>query len=83
MLNTNFNTSPPTITIRDRLENGNLSIEEVCALADRSKTGFYADLKAGRVSIRKVGRRSVVSGPVAKAYISGEQRTSTPSNGEA
>jgi len=62
----------PTITVFDRLEAGNLTIEEVCALANRSKTGFYADLKAGLVSIRKIGRKSVVPGHVAKRYIAGE-----------
>ncbi|MGO9773638.1 MAG: hypothetical protein ACLPSW_29665 [Roseiarcus sp.] len=60
------------VTILDRLEAGNLSVEEVCALADRSKTSFYADLKAGLVTIRKIGRRSVVPGPVARRYIAGE-----------
>jgi hypothetical protein len=60
------------ITIHDRLEAGNLTIDEVCALANRSKTGFYADLKDGLVSIRKVGRKSVVPGPIAKRYIAGE-----------
>jgi hypothetical protein len=60
------------VTILERLEAGNLSIDEVCALADRSKTGFYSDLKAGLVTIRKIGRRSVVPGPVARRYIAGE-----------
>ena len=64
--------SHPIISIHDRLENGNLTIDEVCALANRSKTGFYADLKAGLVTIRKIGRKSIVSGPVAQRYIAGE-----------
>ncbi len=62
----------PIISIHDRLENGNLTIDEVCALANRSKTGFYSDLKAGLVTIRKVGRKSIVPGPVARRYIAGE-----------
>jgi hypothetical protein len=62
----------PTVTLLERLEAGNLTIEETCALANRSKTGFYADLKAGLVSIRKIGRKSVVPGHVAKRYIAGE-----------
>jgi hypothetical protein len=61
----------PRVTIKDRLENGNLTIDEVCVLANRSRTGFYADLKAGLVTIRKVGRRSIVPGPVARRYIAG------------
>jgi hypothetical protein len=62
----------PPVTILDRLEVGNLTIDEVCALANRSKTGFYADLKAGLVTIRKIGRKSVIPGHVAKRYIAGE-----------
>jgi hypothetical protein len=62
----------PLVTIRDRLEDGNLTINEVCALANRSKTGFYSDLKAGLVTIRKIGRKSIVPGHVAKRYIAGE-----------
>jgi hypothetical protein len=62
----------PTITIHDRLEAGNLTIDEVCALKPRSRTGFYADLKAGLVSIEKIGSKSIVRGPVAKRYIAGE-----------
>jgi hypothetical protein len=60
------------VTIQDRLEHGNLTVDEVCALATRSKTGFYADLKAGLVSIRKIGRRTVIPGPVARRYALGE-----------
>ena len=66
------NKAPPTITIQERLEIGNLSVDEVCVLADRSKTAFYQDVKAELVKIRKVGRRSVVRGPIAKKYIAGE-----------
>ena len=62
----------PLITIQDRLEVGNFTIGEVCALKPRSRTGFYADLKAGLVKIEKIGRKSIVRGPVAKRYIAGE-----------
>ena len=41
--------SSRTITIQDRLEVGNLTISEVCDLKQRSRSGFYADLKAGLV----------------------------------
>ncbi|MFY9657071.1 MAG: hypothetical protein WAK01_10855 [Methylocystis sp.] len=61
----------PSLPIEVRLNAGNLTIEEVCALASRSKTGFYADLKAGLVAVRKIGRKSVVPGEIAKAYIAG------------
>jgi hypothetical protein len=58
-----------TISIQDRLAVGNLTIDEVCQLKPRSRSGFYADLKAGLVQIRKQGRNSVVPGPVARRYI--------------
>lgn len=70
----------PLVTILDRLEAGNLSIPEVCALANRGRTGFYEDLNAGLVTIRKIGRKSVVPGPIAKRYIAGEPLSS---HGEA
>ena len=60
------------ISIQDRLEFGNLTIDEVCDLKKRSRSGFYADLKAGLVQIRKQGRISVVPGPVARRYINGD-----------
>jgi hypothetical protein len=60
---------PLTITLQDRLEHGNLTVDEVCALASRSRTAFYADAKAGLVKIHKMGRRSVIPGPVVKAYL--------------
>jgi hypothetical protein len=67
---------PVLVTILERLEAGNLTIPEVCALANRGKTGFYDDLNAGLVSIRKIGRKSVVPGRVAKRYIAGEPLSS-------
>ncbi len=49
----------PIVTIQDRLENGNLTIDEVCALANRSRTGFYSDLKAGlSLSAKLAGKAS-------------------------
>ena len=60
------------LTLADRLEFGNLTINEVCALKNRSRSGFYEDVKKGLVSIEKVGdRKSVVRGPVARRYIEG------------
>ncbi len=62
----------PPVTMEDRLANGNLTVAEVCALAGRSRTGFYEDLKAGLVTVRKAGRKTLIPGPVAKRYIAGE-----------
>lgn len=61
-----------TLSIADRLEHGNLDISEVCALRGRSRSGFYQDVLAGRVRLLKIGRRSVVPGPIARAYIAGQ-----------
>ncbi len=60
------------VTIQDRLDAGNLTVDEVCALKPRSRSGFYEDLKAGLVKIEKIGRKSIVRGPVARRYIAGE-----------
>jgi len=45
---------PAPVTLEDRLKHGNLTVAETCALRNCSKTSFYADLKAGLVSIRKI-----------------------------
>jgi hypothetical protein len=58
-------------TLADRLEHGNFTVREVCELKNRSRPGFYEDLKAGLVAIRKIGTKSIVPGPVARAYIEG------------
>ena len=70
-------TASRTISIRDRLEVGNLTIDEVCELKSRSRSGFYADLKAGLVEIQKQGRNSVVPGRVARRYINGRTQRLT------
>jgi len=60
------------LTLADRLAFGNLTVNEVCALRNRSRSGFYEDVKKGLVSIEKIGdRKSVVRGPVARRYIEG------------
>ncbi len=64
---------PPIVTLQDRLEHGNLTVAELLALAHRSKTAFYADVKAGVVKTRKRGRRTEIPGPSARRYIAGEQ----------
>ena len=59
------------VSLADRLAFGNLTVEETRTLKNRSHSGFYADLKEGLVAVRKIGRKCVVPGPVAKAYIEG------------
>ena len=59
------------LSLADRLAFGNLTVEETRTLKNRSHSGFYEDLKEGLVSVRKIGRKSVVPGPIAAAYIAG------------
>jgi hypothetical protein len=63
---------PPCVTLEQRLAYGSVTVQESCALAKRSKTKFYEDVKSGLVAITKTGRRSLVSGPVAQRYARGE-----------
>ena len=72
MPNTTSRNTQPLITLEDRLTSGNLTVDEVRALKNRSRTGFYEDVKAGRVKIEKIGRKSIVRGPIATRYIAGE-----------
>jgi hypothetical protein len=59
------------ISLADRLAFGNLTVEETRTLKNRSHSGFYEDLREGLVSVRKIGRKTIVPGPIAAAYISG------------
>jgi hypothetical protein len=68
------------VTLADRLQFGNLTVNEVCALKNRSRSGFYEDVKKGLVSIEKIGdRKSIVRGPVARCYIEGHPITEVAS----
>jgi hypothetical protein len=58
-------------SLEDRLRFGNLTVAEVCDLKPRSHSGFYEDLKRGLIEIEKIGGKTVVRGPIAKAYIEG------------
>jgi len=59
-------------SLEDRFRYGNLEINEICELKPCSRSRFYQDLKAGLVEINKLGRKTIVRGPVAAAYIAGE-----------
>jgi hypothetical protein len=59
------------ISLADRLAFGNLTVEETRTLKNRSHSGFYADLSEGLVAVRKIGRKTVVPGPIAAAHIAG------------
>jgi hypothetical protein len=58
--------------LKDRLQHGNLEINEICELKPCSRSKLYQDRKAGLVEFLKVGSKSVVRGPIAKKYISGD-----------
>ena len=59
-------------SLDDMFTHGNLTPKQVQALKNMGHSKFYHDVKKGIVSIRKIGRKSVVPGPVARAYINGE-----------
>jgi hypothetical protein len=63
---------PSSLSLEDPLEHGNLTVDEVRELKNRSRTGFYEDLRAGLVKLEKIGRKSIVRGPIARRYIAGE-----------
>jgi hypothetical protein len=62
---------PPGPSLAERLAHGNLTVRETRILKSRSHSGFYQDLKDGLVAIEKNRRKSVVRGPIARAYIEG------------
>src|SRR5215469_3123555 len=49
-----------------------LSIAQAIALSGVGKTTFYAQAKAGRLRIRKIGRRSIVLPSDLRAWLHGE-----------
>jgi uncharacterized membrane protein len=59
-------------TLAERLEHGNLEVQELLELARVSRTKFYADVKSGVVTIEKRGRKTYVRGPIAKRYVYGD-----------
>jgi hypothetical protein len=63
---------PARLTLEERFEHGNFTVDEVCGLKHRSRSGFYSDRKAGLVEIQKVRRKTIVRGPIARKYIAGE-----------
>jgi hypothetical protein len=63
---------PARLTLEERFAHGNFTVDEVCELKHRSHSGFYSDRKAGLVEIQKVGRKTIVRGPIARKYIAGE-----------
>jgi hypothetical protein len=60
-----------SVSLEDRLRHGRLSIDEILALGDISRSKFYADVRAGLIRITKNGRRTHILGADAQAYLAG------------
>jgi len=49
---------------------GALSVDEFCGWASIGRSKFYQEVAAGRIRLRKIGRKSVVTMPDALAWLS-------------
>ena len=53
-----------------RLEDrGALTVDEFCRWASIGRSKFYQEVTEGRIRLRKVGRKSVVTVPDARAWL--------------
>ncbi|GGD93562.1 hypothetical protein GCM10011390_10390 [Aureimonas endophytica] len=50
-------------------ERGAMSVDEFCAWASISRAKFYRERNAGRIKLRKIGRKSVVVMSDAVAWL--------------
>lgn len=48
---------------------GALTVDEFCGWASIGRSKFYEEVKAGRIVLRKIGRKSVVTMPDAISWI--------------
>lgn len=46
----------------------NFTVEGFCRWIHMGRTKFYAEVQAGNIKIRKIGRKTIVTGPDALAY---------------
>ena len=49
---------------------GAFSVDEFCGWASIGRSKFYQEVAAGRIRLRKIGRKSVVTMPDALAWLS-------------
>lgn len=49
---------------------GAFSVDEFCAWASIGRSKFYKEVAVGRLRLRKIGRKSVVTMPDAQAWLS-------------
>ena len=64
--------SKATISLEDRLNFGELTISELCALKAVGLTKVYADIREGKLPVVKRGRATRILGRHARVYIPGE-----------
>lgn len=55
-----------TITPENR---GALTVDEFCGWASIGRSKFYDEVNAGRIQLRKIGRKSVITMPEAMAWL--------------
>jgi hypothetical protein len=51
------------------LNRGAFTVNQFCLWANIGRSKFYEEVKAGRIKLRKVGKKSVVITPDAISYI--------------
>ena len=51
-------------------EKGALTVDEFCGWASIGRSKFYQEVAQGRIRLRKIGRKSVVTTPDAIAWLS-------------
>ena len=51
------------------IDRGALSVDEFCAWASIGRSKFYREVSDGRIRLRKIGRKSVVTMPDAVAWL--------------
>jgi excisionase family DNA binding protein len=48
---------------------GALTVDEFCGWANIGRSKFYQEVSDGRIRLRKVGRKSVITVPDARAWL--------------
>lgn len=46
---------------QNSLDRGAMSVDEFCAWASIARSKFYREVGAGRIKLRKIGRKSIVT----------------------
>ncbi len=68
---------PPELSISQKMEAGGfLSIDEFSQWAGIGRVKTYGEIKAGRLCLTKIGKRSFITAPDALAYRDGRRSDS-------